>query len=392
MRKAALLLAVSAAALPPSIACAQGNPAPAADPYIESKTEHQKILTVPQGDSSAGIPREAYAVTASTDDNVLAFTLAPTSQGFKRGVESALNVTLKVPLGAALGGQGATVADQGLSDKFSASLSYSLIFTPFGPTKEQAGANEALRRACAAAMKEHAGRPAMSFIEPFCLKGGGVRGLTDDQLRTIAGENKEALEEVGEIIAYREKKRRAPVVLVNVTGSLGTRAYESQDPVTFTERSTDRTSVSVNATIGASLGKRRIFIGGGFQYRRDYSDPEKRVICPPGVTTDCPSEIFDLPTPDIDHTVFALTRFELPINVGGVRPLVEVRGGYDFEDKLWGVQVPVYFLTDDQGGFRGGVRFNWESRPKLPVGTTPDKPNTSIGVFFVKSFDQFAIQ
>lgn len=395
MRKNAILLAVCAAMLVPGIAQAQGT-TPADDPNKPmteiANRDHAKLLTAPDGEASAGITRQPYTISASTDDNVLALTLAPTSQGFRFGSESALNVTVKVPLGAALGGDvDSTVADQGLSGKLSASLSYTLVRTRFVPTDAQESANRRLHGRCDAAKLEWADKPEMGFITRICDLKEDPSLFTRAQLEKLAGNDPDAKAGIEDIVEYNRQRARAPVLLVNVTGSLGTRAYESQDPATFTERSTDRTSVAINVTGGFSFGTTGFFLGGGYQYRRDYSDPQKRVICPPGVTTDCPSEIFDLPTADIDHTTFVLTRFVAPIDLGGVNPLVEVRIAYDFEDKLWGLQVPVYFLTNDDGGFRGGVRFTWESRPDLPPGARLDKPNTSFGVFFVKSFDQLGL-
>ncbi|MCW3848661.1 hypothetical protein OF829_15605 [Sphingomonas sp. LB-2] len=399
MRTTFLLLTACTAVLIPVVAQAQGAASadlPESQALPEVKRGHARLLTAPEGEASAGIPRERYAITASTDDNVLALTLAPTSQGFRGGVESALNVTVKVPLGAALGAalggeRNTTVADQGLSDKYSASLSYSLISTHFGPSDAQDTANRLLHRRCPALTRQWQDDAArMAVVNSICVDMVEPSEFTRAQLVGITQNDEQARAQVDQILAFRREKLRAPVYLLNVTGSVGKRAYDSFDPANFAERSTDRTSVAVNVAGGISFGNTGLFVGAGYQYRRDYSDPEKRIVCPAGSTTGCRSEIFDLPTPDIDHSAFALTRFVVaPIRVGGVAPMVEIKVAYDFQDKLWGVQVPVYFLTNDDGGFRGGVRFTWESRPNAPVGSTPAKPNTTFGVFMVKSFDQF---
>lgn len=397
MRKPILLVAACLAALVPAAAQAQDTEP---EPVVAAETPAEKgivpallpLVTAAAPDSGAGIQFRNYAISASTDDNVLTFTLAPVAPQFDGATESALNATVKVPLGASLGeALGTTVAEPGLSDKFSGTISYSLIHTNFGTTESEGEAGRQLFSRCEALKEAAAAEPQrLGYVTAFC-NGGGLRGLTREQLKFIAGNDSKAQQAVDTIIRYQNRKNNAKLYILNISGSTGTRAYKSQDPTSFTERSTSRTSVAVSITGAISFGKAGLFIGAGYQYRRDYSDPEKRSVCPPGVTTGCPTEIFDLPTADIDHSAFALTRFRLPIPMGGVNPLVEVRIAYDFEDKLWGLQVPVYFLTNDDGGFRGGVRFTWESRPDLPPGARPDKPNTSFGVFFVKSFDQLGL-
>ena len=391
MRKLALLLAASASALLPSIAFAQEDQAPIT--LAETAEGHARTLTAPTADSGSGVPRERYALSASTADNVLAVTIAPVAPRFTGSDESALTVTFKAPLGTTLGGSAeSTVADQGLANKFSGSVSYSLIHTSFGATGAEAAAVETIMKRCRAALDRQLGRRSTTdeFQAQCNNDASNPFEMSDEDLRARigSGPGQVSAAMVEAIVGYRERKRTQPLVLLNVTGSVGVRDYSSLNPGDFSDRKTERTSMAFNLTGGVSFGNTGLFLGGGYQYRRDYKDAEKREVCPAGSTTGCRTEIFDLPKADIDNSAFAVLRFRGP-QVGianGTAPIVEVKVAYDFQDKLWGVQIPIYFVTDEEGGLRGGLRFTYESR-----GNDPNKQTTTFGVFMVKSFDQLGL-
>jgi hypothetical protein len=185
------------------------------------------------------------------------------------------------------------------------------------------------------------------------------------------------------------------LTILNVSGSIGYKKFTYLDGISFAENARKTTPFSLSATIGYHDHRTAPLIAIGYEYKRDYKAADKRVLCPVGTGTtpvECKFEIFDKPKDDNSHTLFGLARFRNLFAIGSkdrstaTKPaksgaVLEIKGAYNFHDKIFGISVPLYFLLDKEGEVKAGVRMDWEEK-----GSNPDKDQLRFGVFVTKSF------
>ena len=345
----------------------------------------------------------SVGLAASNDDSTVSLTIAPERNGLltESGSQS-WSLTLKAPLDKD-SGSGTFVTETGLSNQFAAEFSYSRIFAKFAPISalSEAAKLKFLTRCKAEAREQPAyallqagpqGTPSLevaqkNFERHYCEEGGDWPGLPVATLRRFLSPA-----EVAAVKGEEFAQAGEPIKLLNLSGSVGYREFKFLSPTTFVENKKKEMTYAFSISGGYIAGRGQPFFGGGYEYKRDFTEKPKRVVCPAataGLPTSCPFKVFDAPERDISHNVFALVRiadlfpreepnkFRLPI-------ALEVRAGYDIHDKILGVSVPVYFLFDDKGGFRGGAKFDWANRS-----ADSKKDEFKFGIFVVKSFDLF---
>ena len=159
------------------------------------------------------------------------------------------------------------------------------------------------------------------------------------------------------------------ITLIQATGSIGVDDFKFRDPLAFTEDKRRRTTYAVGASIGHAPKGTAIFVSGGFEYRRGWEAPDKRIICPAPTGTaniECTQAVFGPPERDVDKTAFASVRMLNPLGLGSQkRPIgFELRAAYDAKDDVFGVEAPLYFLRDAKGALRGGLKIGWDTKDK----------------------------
>lgn len=404
MRRAVVLLAGAVSLSSPG-AFAQTVPVDTIEP-----SHRPERLQSATNESQGGISKPAISVLGSADDAEVALTIGMNpDKVIGNGGQEFASITFRAPLGD--NGEGALLTQQGIPNKAGVDVAYTWILG--------ASATEALRdlspdvsagvRAVEAKFMQLCilatsnsdeylaiaadpnlqGKPdeirqaQRTYLDTTCETGVSIWQrkkelldlyLDDDDLRAIS--------------RSLDKWRNSSVTVVNLAGGAGYQEFEYLDPVGFGELSEDHTSFYASASVGFSFSTTSPFVGFGYQYRHDYEDAAKRVICPPpaapGTTVECKNAIFDLPERDVDHSVFGLIRIANLFGDArwGDAPIVELKAAYDFEDDIFSASLPVYFIMDDAGDFKGGVRVGWEER-----GNDPNKDEFSAGFFIVKSFD-----
>jgi hypothetical protein len=149
-------------------------------------------------------------------------------------------------------------------------------------------------------------------------------------------------------------------LILSLRGTLGRGSFTWID-TTSLARSIARHTVS---SLDASLGLYRSGVGFfllSYAYELSYSASDPVQICRPlGATGALRCD--DLPVQSPSRNRSSLISFEYRRLVGtavGLRPVVT----YRTSSKVWGCQLPLYFLRDQQG-FTGGVALGWRSDTK----------------------------
>lgn len=378
--------------------CAQqAGAAFAAEPAAD--TERVAVMVAPENDTQSGIPSgSALGLSASNSDSEVSLTLAPKNDGvLTRTGSTSWAITLKAPLDKDTG-SGSFVTEQGLSNKFSAGFGLTRIFGTLGnfDTHRDAAVGRYAQKCerTIGATPEALAKPAeerSAFVREKCGTDGDVAGLDPEKLALYASPTDVRLIKRDET-AHAETS----VSILNVSASIGYNEYSFFSPLTFAESKDEKLSYAFSASFGINPSRGAPFFGAGYEYKREYEAPDKKIVCPvnanPAVPLECKSAVFGAPERNISHNVFALvrvadmfpstrtdSRFRLPI-------AFEVRGAYDFHDKIFGLSVPIYFLFDDKGGFRGGAKFDWANRTE-----DSSEDEFKLGIFVVKSFDFFGL-
>jgi len=176
--------------------------------------------------------------------------------------------------------------------------------------------------------------------------------------------------------------------IINLAAAIGYKEFDYFNPVDFGDRDSKATPYSLSASIGLQPARDAPLLALGYQYKRDFKDAKKSTQCLAGSggIPQCRYDIFDAPKTEISQTAFVMTRAKLfgaakTEAATGLRPVLELKVAYDFEEKRFGVAAPVYFLLDDDGGLKGGLRFEWQEK-----GSDPDAKQFGFSVFVAKSF------
>lgn len=159
------------------------------------------------------------------------------------------------------------------------------------------------------------------------------------------------------------------LTLLQVSGGIGVEDFKFRDALTFAEDKRRRTTYSIGASIGHAPKGVPAFISGGFEYRRGWEAPDKKILCPAGTgpsNVECTQAVFGPPARDIDHTAFASLRMMNFLGLGSQKRPVgfELRAAYDVKDDVFGVEAPIYFLRDAKGALRGGMKIGWDTKDR----------------------------
>lgn len=160
-----------------------------------------------------------------------------------------------------------------------------------------------------------------------------------------------------------------PMWFLGGSAAVGKRNFEYRSISNFQEQETSRTEYAFSAFGGLNPGSRPIYLGVGYEYRRQYKAPTSRTLCQStaGATPqECFTGAFGEPEKNIDSAVFAVARWQWEFDLGrGAKvPLgVSIKAAYDLKDKIFGIGAPVY-LFSDSAGLRGGIRVDWQDVEK----------------------------
>lgn len=185
-------------------------------------------------------------------------------------------------------------------------------------------------------------------------------------------------------IAPVEVLKQRSLLSFNLAGTLGTEKFKFFDSITLAGQEQRKTGYS----LGLSAGwlphlHSSVFLIGGFEAKRSYTAAKSSTYCPTsgtGPTVKCTVGSFGPPTLEIDRKLIGRIRFtgDVPLGKDEKTPFgIELSGAYDFHDKTWGLEMPVYVFVDKEKGLTGGLRGAYDSK----------EDDFQLGVFIGKTFN-----
>lgn len=142
-----------------------------------------------------------------------------------------------------------------------------------------------------------------------------------------------------------------------LSAKLGYQNYEYVDSATATKGKQDETPWSLGIFGALNPDDWRAVISLGFQYQRAYKEGTSGTICPAstGGTVACVTAAVDKPKQVTKKILSLEARKEFAGIAAGLT------ANRDFEARVWGLEIPVYFLKDKDGKFIGGAKAAWRS-------------------------------
>ena len=351
------------------------------DPQVQQAQEDRTYITTTEdNDLLGGRLRPAFRIVASSEDSEAQITFSTHDEGSDGFSQQAFAITLTAPISkktkrADFLTEGGLPSQLSLGFSFSASLvNLNDIDWNNGKISDLMAKSEAN---CTAKFASRNLEPAKLAEE--CETGVPFRNRKDLHLDAADAKQLEAWFQD----PIKVLKKRS-FVSFNVAGSVGTEEFEFFDSSTLAADSKRTTNYAVGASVGflPHLDS-HVFFVAGFEAKRTYAEADEATYCPTGGTgpsVKCTTGPFGPPEQEIDRKVTFTVRFagKLPLGGGEKSPFgIDVTTAYDFHDKTWGVEAPIYFLVDKDNGLTGGLRGAYDSK----------EDEFQFGVFIGKTFD-----
>jgi hypothetical protein len=176
-----------------------------------------------------------------------------------------------------------------------------------------------------------------------------------------------------------------------LAGGIGRASYDWRDALTLTPTSGHHIVYHVTAELGGTRVSKRRFAGGwhlgiGGEYRHDYSEAKKRILCSPPPATG-PQECFQSPfaAPGHDDKAMAfgiarrrfyVARLDLPLGL-------QVKGVHDFLHDQWAAEIALFGFADKDGKLQGGIKAKFQTHDNDPA--TKEK-RAAVAIFVGSTF------
>jgi hypothetical protein len=158
---------------------------------------------------------------------------------------------------------------------------------------------------------------------------------------------------------------------------LGYQNFEFVDDVAVVKRKQNETPWAVGGFIAYNPDALRAIFTLSVQYQDAFKDATNGTVCPPPNGSGEPLICLNGPVNVPIETKKKLVSLEARRDFGFAG--VGMTATYDFEAKVFGVELPVYFVKDKDGKFSAGVKGGWRD----------DTHNFTAGVFVGTAFGLF---
>lgn len=158
---------------------------------------------------------------------------------------------------------------------------------------------------------------------------------------------------------------------------LGYQNFEFIDAAEVVNRKEDETPWAVGAFIAYNPDAWRAIFTLGVQYQDAFKDSTNGTICPSPNGSGEPLRCLNGPVGGPRETKKKLVSFEARRDFGFAG--VGLTTTYDFDAKVFGVELPVYFVKDKDGKFSAGIKGGW--RDDTHDFTTSVFVSTAFGLF-----------
>ncbi len=323
--------------------------------------------------TSSGV--ELTAGQGSSDASIKASFLLPPSANAIRS----LSLTASAPLS-----KGDEPTDLATLDRLANSSSLELKYTSTSMTGQLKPTDADRKQVC----DKVADFYPMAGLKEVDFTGGDCDGAHIDNLIGIIKERRGRgfLDQdiAPSIKALRDLKRQqrnlefdenSTVLMGGFNVRAGYESFDYFEPTTLAPRSSDETSWSAGAFFAFQPGRMPALFTFSYEHQDGYEAAKKVVACPAGPG----------PVICVNGSVGApkATRSELLSFEARVKPTARfgfaVTATYDVEAETFGVDVPLYLVSDDKGGLSGGIRLGW----------TDESDNVTAAVFVSKAFNLY---
>ncbi|WP_262694099.1 hypothetical protein [Kordiimonas aquimaris] len=179
--------------------------------------------------------------------------------------------------------------------------------------------------------------------------------------------------------------------LLELKGKVGYRNFDFRDSVSLETDDTDKVPWSIGATVSFVDENKYQSFRVGSEYQNDFDQVDQSTRCPlPADMTnnflECTTGRFGEPTDDDRFLAFGEYRkiFQTGLKQENLVSVgFKIRPSYDFERKVFGLDVPIYFVNSKKTGLVGGVRFGFTE------GDDQKEDDIQFGIVVGTSFNLF---
>lgn len=166
----------------------------------------------------------------------------------------------------------------------------------------------------------------------------------------------------------------AYMLSMGLAGKGGYQDFEYFDGSDLSKQTVRKSPWSAGAFVSYASIWSDFLLLASFKAQDAYKDADSKTLCPGTASTgpiECISGPIGLPNLERKHLLTLEGRKYVSKGLAFALALTR-----DFKNKVSGVQLPVYFIGDGEGGLTGGVRLDWSS----------DNHKTTVGVFVGQAF------
>lgn len=318
--------------------------------------------------SDGGRLRPSARIVGGTTDTSVQITISTHSESRSLPSNSDFSLTFTAPLDEDTG-RGDFLTVDGLPSQWSVGGKLSFSFLDFNGINQRIGSRsgylQKAKQNCLVA-EQNARLSEEERASKCDLMESQVGDyLNEDDLNALNNDRQAVLDDL-------EKR---PFALVNLSANVGTQEFSFYESNTLAESKLRKYSWSGGVWVGYLPKLRsKLFLVGGFEAKKSYKDAKKATYCPTGAVTPtvkCTTGPFGPPEEEIDYKFALKARYQIGGGVG-----LELAGAYDAHDDSWGIELPVYFIMDKDGGLTGGIRAAYDSKEK----------DVQFGIFVGKTF------
>jgi len=332
-------------------------------------TALNKSLSNENTTSQGGRLLPAARVIASTDDTTGQITFSTHDESGTSPSTTDYAITISAPFSKKKQRADFLTVD-GLPDQWSVGFTFSHSFLNFESIEQLPATRSRLIVKAGERCKVAPANRALSVaaLDTKC-------DLMQSEASDYLDENDQRTLQAAESGIYAQLENRS-FVLLNVNGTVGTQEYEYFDPATLAKQSQRKVSYEGGVWLGVLPKlKSRWFLVAGFDFKRNYNDADEATYCPASTgpaPVKCTAGAFGPPEAEIDTKLEGKIRYKFSDSIG-----LEVSAAYDFHDQSWGVEAPLYLISDKDNGLVGGLRTAYDSK----------KDDFQFGIFVGKTFD-----
>ncbi len=148
--------------------------------------------------------------------------------------------------------------------------------------------------------------------------------------------------------------------IFGITGQIGYQSFFYKDRATLSDQSVKEMPWKISAYYYQLRG--HTTYGGGVELLESFHDSKNVVeLCQPfGISSSsltCSNTRLGAPIEQQRKLIY----FQINHHSARQGLAFQVRGTYDFEEKEYGIKVPVYLMRNDKEALTGGIEFGWQS-------------------------------